>query len=170
MLRNPKFETPNVNRTAIFRTEDNEWHVGSYHKGYWFDKTEIEIPVTAWLYAEDMEKEEIRTLINRVSQWHHARNLVFGSDPKSQFVKLIEEAGELAGAIARNQDVRDHIGDILVVLILIGLQCGVDLAECLAVAYDDIKDRKGTMIDGVFVKEQDMIGVGAHEKGELLKS
>jgi len=75
---------------------------------------------------------------------------------KLQFVKLIEEAGELAADIARDNDARDSIGDMLVVLINIAERNGHTLQECLEVAWDDIKDRRGKMIDGVFVKEGDL--------------
>ena len=95
-------------------------------------------------------------LVSRVELWHIERNLIDGSTDQAQFVKLIEEAGELAGNIARGKDVRDDIGDMLVVLINIALRNKYDLYECLEVAWDDIKDRKGKMVDGVFIKETDL--------------
>tara|TARA_R110002153_G_scaffold241933_1_gene397133 strand:+ start:632 stop:958 length:327 start_codon:yes stop_codon:yes gene_type:complete len=94
-------------------------------------------------------------LVTKVENWHHDRNLIKGSTDQAQYVKLIEEAGELAGNIARGKDVRDDIGDILVVLVNIAARNGWDLYTCLKVAFDDIKDRKGCMIDGVFIKESD---------------
>ena len=96
-------------------------------------------------------------LINKVKQWHHDRNLIDGTTDAKQFVKLIEETGELAGNIVRGKDIRDDIGDILVVLINIAERNGTTLTECLEVAYDDIKDRKGKMVDGTFVKEADLL-------------
>lgn len=92
-------------------------------------------------------------LVHKVGGWHAARNLIDGSTDQAQYVKLIEEAGELAGNIARCKDVRDDIGDMLVVLINIAARNNTNLAECLAVAWEDIKDRKGTMVAGVFIKE-----------------
>ena len=95
-------------------------------------------------------------LVSRVELWHIERNLIDGSTDQAQFVKLIEEAGELAGNIARGKDLQDDIGDMLVVLINIALRNKYDLYECLEVAWDDIKDRKGKMVDGVFIKETDL--------------
>lgn len=92
-------------------------------------------------------------LIKQVTEWHHARNLIDGSSHQAQVVKLLEEFGELAKSIARGKDIRDDIGDMLVVMINLAEREGVSLEECLRVAYDDIKDRRGKMVDGVFIKE-----------------
>ena len=101
-------------------------------------------------------KMNLDRLVSRVELWHIERNLIDGSTDQAQFVKLIEEAGELAGNIARGKDLQDDIGDMLVVLINIALRNKYDLYECLEVAWDDIKDRKGKMVDGVFIKETDL--------------
>lgn len=98
----------------------------------------------------------MKDLIEKVKDWAYERNLIEGSDSKNQFHKLIQECGELSDSICKQKDASDDIGDIFVVLIILCEQLGLDLAECLAVAYDDIKDRKGKMIDGVFVKESDL--------------
>jgi NTP pyrophosphatase (non-canonical NTP hydrolase) len=92
-------------------------------------------------------------ITNRIAQWQHDRNLIDGSTDQAQFLKLIEETGELAGNLARGKDIRDDIGDIIVVLINIATRNNLTIEECLSVAYDDIKDRKGAMVDGVFIKE-----------------
>lgn len=94
-------------------------------------------------------------LIREITRWHYDRNLIEGSDDKSQFAKLIQEAGELSDNICKGNDVADDIGDMLVVLINIAERNGLTIEECLEKAWDDIKDRKGTMVDGVFVKEGD---------------
>lgn len=95
-------------------------------------------------------------LVKKIAQWHYDRNLIAGSDDKSQFCKLAEEMGELSSNICKGKDVKDDIGDMIVVLINIAERNNVTLTECLQVAYDDIKDRKGKMIEGVFVKEADL--------------
>lgn len=95
-------------------------------------------------------------LTRKVTQWHHDRNLINGSTDKDQFMKLIQEAGELSNSICQGKDIRDDIGDMMVVLINIAERNGLTLTECLEQAYNDIKDRKGRMIDGVFVKETDL--------------
>ena len=68
-------------------------------------------------------------------------------------LKLIQEVGELSDNVCKRQDIRDDVGDIMVVLINIMVRNQVTLEECLQVAYDDIKNRKGRMIDGIFVKD-----------------
>jgi len=98
----------------------------------------------------------LEELVKLIAQWHHDRNLIDGSTDKDQFAKLIQEAGEFSTSICKGKDVKDDIGDMIVVLINIAERNGVTLTECLQVAYDDIKDRKGKMIDGVFVKSSDL--------------
>ena len=99
-------------------------------------------------------------LIQKVSQWHHDRNLIEGATSKDQVLKLIQEVGELSDSVCKKQDVKDDIGDCLVILINIAEREGTTLEECLAVAYEDIKDRKGKMIEGIFVKDEDGSIVG----------
>ena len=98
----------------------------------------------------------MENLVELIEQWHHDRNLVEGSTDKDQYMKLIQEAGELSDSICKGKDIRDDIGDMMVVLINIMARNDLGMQECLQVAYDDIKDRKGKMIDGVFVKESDL--------------
>ena len=92
---------------------------------------------------------------NLISQWHRDRNLIDGSTDKDQYMKLIQEAGELSDSLCKGKDIKDDIGDMMVVLINIMVRNNLTMQECLAVAYEDIKDRKGKMIDGIFVKEGD---------------
>ena len=101
------------------------------------------------------ENGDLITYSEKIKQWHHDRNLIEGSDDKTQFAKLIQEAGELSDNICKGKDIRDDIGDMMVVLINIAERNKLTLTECLEVAYNDIKDRKGRMVDGVFVKEAD---------------
>lgn len=91
----------------------------------------------------------------RIRDWARQRNLIDGSTAHAQMVKLVEEMGELAAAIARNDDrlFEDAIGDCGVVLTILAAQRHMDFATCLENAYEEIKDRKGRMMDGVFVKE-----------------
>ena len=93
-------------------------------------------------------------LIRKITQWHHDRNLIEGATDKDQLAKLIQEMGELSDNICKGNDIRDDIGDMLVVMINIMERNNITIEECLAVAYMDIKDRKGKMLDGIFVKEE----------------
>lgn len=87
--------------------------------------------------------------------WAAARNLIEGSSPDRQMVKLIEEVNELDMAILQDnrEEFIDAIGDCVVVLTIMAAQKGLNVEDCIAAAYDQIKDRKGMMVDGVFVKE-----------------
>lgn len=91
-----------------------------------------------------------------VERWAEDRNLIKGSNPQAQMLKLLEEAGELASGIAKgNQElIVDSVGDVLVVLTILCKQLEIDIHECYRTAYNEIKDRKGKMVDGVFVKEE----------------
>ena len=92
---------------------------------------------------------------NLIGQWHRDRNLIDGSSEKAQYMKLIQAAGELSDSLCKGKDIKDDIGDMMVVLINIMVRNNLTMNECLSVAYNDIKDRKGKMVDGVFVKEGD---------------
>ena len=91
----------------------------------------------------------------RIKQWAADRNLIEGSTPLRQMDKLDEEFLELLFALQgkHTDDIKDAIGDIQVVLCVMCCQLGIDIDECREIAYEQIKDRKGQMVDGVFVKE-----------------
>lgn len=90
-----------------------------------------------------------------VTEWHCDRNLIEGATDKEQTLKLIQEVGELSDSVCKGKPVIDDIGDCLVVLINIAKRNNLTLKECLAHAYKEIMFRKGRMVDGVFVKEDD---------------
>ena len=92
-------------------------------------------------------------LIQKIGQWHHDRNLIDGATDKDQVCKLIQEVGELSDNVCKGNDVADDIGDCIVVLINIAIRNNLTIDKCLEVAYNDIKDRKGKMVDGIFIKE-----------------
>lgn len=95
---------------------------------------------------------------SRIRQWAEDRNLIKGSTSANQMLKLVEELGELAGSINKNrrEDIADGIGDAVVVLTIIAAMHGLEIERCIDGAYQEIKDRKGKMIDGIFVKEEDL--------------
>ena len=89
--------------------------------------------------------------------WAQARNLIEGSTTDKQFLKLSEEIGELAEGLAkgRRDAIVDGIGDAVVVLTILAAQVGLQIEDCIEAAWLEIKDRKGRMQDGVFIKEGD---------------
>jgi NTP pyrophosphatase (non-canonical NTP hydrolase) len=92
----------------------------------------------------------------KVIQWGEARQIVQNSTPKAQAWKTVEEVNELLMAIesGNRAEMADAYGDILVTLVM-GCACAdLDLVECFAGAYDEIKHRKGHLNkEGLFVKE-----------------
>ena len=96
--------------------------------------------------------------IKSIEAWAKNRGLD-KTDSDKQLIKLIEEIGELSEA--HNKRWRDKqidsIGDIFVVLAIYALQNDLHLDYCVKEAYDTIKDRDGKMIDGVFVKNSDLV-------------
>ena len=97
-------------------------------------------------------------LITKINQWADDRNLK-QADPKIQWMRITEEVGEIRDVFLRPNDfedpewsLKDAIGDSIVTLIVLCLQLEYDVEECLTIAYNDIKDRKGVMIDDNFIK------------------
>lgn len=116
-----------------------------------------------------MSKQTFEELTRLVISWGDARGIVLKTPEQSvaQFGKTFEEVQEVLEAAedlslaSNNQqeclaDLKKEIGDVLVTLI-IGAACAdVDITECLSLAYEKIKNRKGKLINGVFVKEEDL--------------
>ena len=95
----------------------------------------------------------------QIREWAETRNLISGSDSFRQLAKLVEDTGELAADISRGRPRRriaDSIGDCVVVLTILAAQNGLQIEDCIAQSYDEIKERRGVMRDGVFVKEEDV--------------
>ena len=118
------------------------------------EETPVDVPDEKPIEQTEAETEDITELIKK---WAVDRNVVSG-DVKSQMVKLLEEAGELAEGINKNKQdlIVDSIGDIYVVLVILCMQLGLDINDCIKAAYEEIKDRKGKLVNGLFVKEEDL--------------
>jgi NTP pyrophosphatase (non-canonical NTP hydrolase) len=98
----------------------------------------------------------IEQLTVNIRAWARARG-IDKADPSRQFLKVAEEFGEIAAALARGKDeeLKDAIGDTFVTLVILAAQCGTSIEECAYLAYEEIKGRKGNMVDGVFIKEEE---------------
>jgi len=126
---------------------------------YIFTYSTHNTPITLTSYPEGLYYRKIMSeseYINNIVQWHHDRNLIDGSTDKDQFCKLMQEAGELSDSICKGKDVSDDIGDMIVVLLNIAERNNLTVEQCLSKAWDDIKDRTGKMVDGIFVKQEDL--------------
>ena len=89
-----------------------------------------------------------------IRDWATERGLYDRGDTKTQYCKLMEEAGELGRAILKDNHVEfvDAIGDMVVVLTNLACLGGTSIEVCIDSAYDEIKNRKGKMKNGTFVK------------------
>lgn len=92
-------------------------------------------------------------LIANIKQWAHDRNIINGATVEGQVGKLDEEVQELKDSLKEGKSPIDDIGDITVVLIILAEMKGLSFEECLLYAYKEIKDRKGKIIGGKYVKE-----------------
>lgn len=93
----------------------------------------------------------------KIIQWSKDRKIIPNATPQSQLLKAFEEMGELAAAEARNSPskMEDSVGDVMVCLINYCALRGISIVKCMEYAYDEIKDRKGTLMpNGIFVKEE----------------
>lgn len=91
-----------------------------------------------------------------IREWARERDLYFLGDKKTQTIKLVEEVGELSKAILKDdqKEIIDAIGDCVVVLTNLSELCGISIEECIDSAYNEIKNRKGKVINNTFVKDE----------------
>jgi NTP pyrophosphatase (non-canonical NTP hydrolase) len=97
-----------------------------------------------------------------IREWADERGLYDKGDPKTQYIKLMEETGEIGRAILKEDtdEIIDGIGDAVVVLTNLAELIGVPIEECIQSAYDVISKRTGKMVNGTFVKDQPMTSYG----------
>jgi NTP pyrophosphatase (non-canonical NTP hydrolase) len=92
----------------------------------------------------------------KIIQWAEARKIVPNSTPEVQLLKAMSEMGELADATIKNdrESIEDAVGDVMVCLINYCALQDLNLVDCMEVAYDQIKNRRGILLpNGVFQKE-----------------
>jgi NTP pyrophosphatase (non-canonical NTP hydrolase) len=92
----------------------------------------------------------------QIIQWAEARRIIPNSSPETQLLKAMSELGELADATIKRdpEGIVDGVGDVMVCLINYCALQDINLVSCIKMAYQEIKDRKGTLMpNGVFVKE-----------------
>ena len=103
------------------------------------------------------QQEEVDPNMNvydLIRDWASNKGIYTSGDSKTQYVKLMEESGELARAILKRDkpEIKDAIGDMVVVLTNLAYLEGFDIEDCITSAYDVIKNRTGKMENGTFVK------------------
>ena len=131
IVKNAKTSMFNVNRCYI------------YNKAY------------ANEFIEQKAEENVYDLIR---SWAKDKGIYESGDSRTQYVKLMEEAGELAQAILKNDEPEfiDAIGDMVVVLTNLAKLKGYNIEDCITSAYDVIKSRQGKMVNGTFVKQESL--------------
>ena len=104
-------------------------------------------------YATSVDKIPNRFELIRI--WAKDRGLYDKGNSHTQYVKLMEEAGELAQAILKQDkpEIQDAIGDMVVVLTNLAELEGFTIEDCIDSAYTEISTRRGKMLNGTFVKE-----------------
>jgi NTP pyrophosphatase (non-canonical NTP hydrolase) len=95
-------------------------------------------------------------LKQNIIDWANDRSLIKRTNSTKQALKMVEEVGETCGALIKNKedDIKDGIGDILVTIIILSEQLGYSPEECLKLAWNEIKDRKGKTVGGTFIKSE----------------
>ena len=96
----------------------------------------------------------MKNRFNKIRIWAKERGIYEKGDKKTQYIKLQEEAGELAKAILNKNkpEIEDAIGDMVVVLTNLAELSDLKIEDCIDSAYNEINNRKGIMINGTFVK------------------
>lgn len=97
------------------------------------------------------------TVFDSIRDWADKRGIYDSGDTKTQFVKLMEEIGELGQAILKDDEAEfiDAIGDSVVVLTNLAKLGGHNIERCIESAYSEISARSGSMVNGTFVKDAD---------------
>jgi NTP pyrophosphatase (non-canonical NTP hydrolase) len=97
------------------------------------------------------------TVFDSIRDWADKRGIYDSGDTKTQFVKLMEEIGELGQAILKDDEAEfiDAIGDSVVVLTNLARLGGHNIERCIESAYSEISARSGSMVNGTFVKNAD---------------
>jgi NTP pyrophosphatase (non-canonical NTP hydrolase) len=93
-------------------------------------------------------------LIEKIEQWSIDRNLD-KADSAKQMLKVMEEVGEVASALAKGNvdELEDGIGDVVVTLIILAQQNNLYLQDCVYAAYQQIANRTGKTVNGIFIKD-----------------
>ena len=136
IIKNAKVSMFNINRCYI------------YNKAYAAEF--LESPETV-----ETLKKETHNVFDDIRSWAKERGIYDSGDAKTQYVKLMEEAGELAKALLDEDEpeIIDAIGDMVVVLTNLAKLKGFKIEDCIDSAYHEIANRKGKMVNGTFVKQ-----------------
>lgn len=104
---------------------------------------------------KSLEVKQEKNVYDLIRSWALDKGIYSSGDSKTQYIKLMEEAGELAQAILKKDkpEIKDAIGDMIVVLTNLAHLEGFEVEDCITSAYNVIKSRTGKMENGTFVKQ-----------------
>ena len=157
-------------KTSMYTTERSYIYNKAFAK-YFQVKTRSE-EAERFPFGKDAYQEYLDTLTTRsngtldymktdnrfqlIRDWAGERGLYTKGDTKTQFCKLMEEAGELGRAVLKDdkEEFVDAIGDMVVVLTNMAHLGGTTIEKCIDTAYDVISKRTGKMVNGTFVKDE----------------
>lgn len=143
IMTNARVSMYNPNRCYVYNKALNEYlKLLPSHTGESVDKI---------LFRKEPKQKKV---FKNIRSWAEEKGIYAKGDPKTQFVKLIEEVGELSKAIlnGNKEEQKDGIGDSIVVLTNLAHLLGFKVEDCIDAAYNEIKNRKGSMQNGTFVK------------------
>lgn len=120
------------------------------------EHTQLEL-MDAVNYIEKLKSQREESIQSKVIEWAKEKQILCSDNAPKQIIKLTEEVRELASAFLKSNDseVKDAIGDVMIVLTILCKQLSIDMNQCYADAYEVIKDRTGKTINGTFVKDEE---------------
>ena len=138
------------------------WKCANPEEALFMDKYEcisLDHENKTYTYVEEKQQRSYYysdELIEFVELWARERGLLHQSNSNKQMLKVMEEVGETASALAKDDrdGLIDGIGDVMVTLIILAAQNSLSIKWCLASAYEEIKDRTGETKNGVFIKNK----------------
>jgi len=145
-----------LDNVKVSKYNDQRCYV--YNKAFarWFDNNDAHETRTGGIMSDHRDKScTTMCRFDKIRLWAEDRGLYHKGDPKTQTLKLMEEAGEICKAVLKKDEeqIIDGIGDCVVVLTNLAHLAGTSIEECIDAAYEEIKDRTGKMSNGTFKKD-----------------
>jgi len=138
-------------KTSMFN--DNRCYIYNKALSRYLNNKLDELPFKEEDFYE--HEDDVVFYFDKIRDWAENKGIYESGDPKTQYVKLMEEAGEVGRAILKEDlpEIKDGIGDMVVVLTNLAELCGLAIEECVESAYNVISKRTGKMKNGTFVKD-----------------
>jgi len=138
-------------KTSMFNND--RCYVYNKAMARYIDNKKDELPFKEEDFYEG--EDNVVFYFDKIRDWAEDKGIYESGDPKTQYIKLMEEAGETGRAILKEDlpEIKDGIGDMVVVLTNLAELCGLTIEECVESAYNVISKRTGKMKNGTFVKD-----------------